>query len=511
MALGVHSLRQRVFSGVLLTTVSALLIAGTMMVAHNLDAYRKSLIRDTTNNAELIGFASTPALQFNDAELAGRTLDLLRTQPEIVAAAIYTQSGALFAHYRRTDENNEFPRLPSSDGYRIADERLELHYRIVANDEILGTVFLKAQYRGDELLLSQGLLMLSAAAVALVISMLLSYWLQARVTGPLLDIAKLAQRIARERDYTLRAVKSTGDEVGVLAESFNDLLAEIERGKNEMRAANESLQREVADRQQAEEEIQRLNSQLEARVEERTAELENVVHELEAFSYSVSHDLRSPLRAIDGFSQALLEDHSAQLDAGGLDYLKRVRGAAQRMGQLIDDLLKLSRINRSDFNPERIDLTLIAEEILAGIVNFHPERKFVTRVTSGMTDIGDPQLMRIALENLLENAVKYTSRKERTEIEFGMRNHEGKVSYFVQDNGAGFDMKYADKLFGAFQRLHDAREYPGTGIGLATVQRVIHRHGGAVWADAAIGKGATFYFTLNTRRESDEKQANTAG
>jgi len=506
-----QSLRRRVFGGVLLTTVSALLIAGAMMVAYNLKIYRETLIQDTSGNAELVGFASIPALQFNDPELAERMLALLKTQPDVAAAAIYTQSGYLFAQYSQNDTAGTFPSLPGPDGFQIQDSHLEMHRRIVASEEILGTVYLRARYRGGELLRSQGLLMLSATAVALVISMLLSIWMQMRITGPLLDIAKLAQRIARERDYSLRAEKTTSDEVGVLADSFNDLVTEIERGKNEMRAANETLQHEVADRQQAEQEVQRLNSQLELRVEERTAELENAIRELEAFSYSVSHDLRGPLRAIDGFSQALLEDFSDRLDAGGLDYLNRVRSGAQRMGQLIDDLLKLSRINRSEFHPREVDLTEMAEEVIAGIVNAHPERKAFTRVTSGLTDVGDPQLLRIALENLLGNAWKYTSKREHTEIEFGMRNYNGRMSYFVKDNGAGFDMAYADKLFGAFQRLHDSRDYPGTGIGLATVQRIIHRHGGSVWADAKVGKGATFYFTLNARRETDEKETDTPG
>ncbi|MBW3566397.1 MAG: HAMP domain-containing protein [Proteobacteria bacterium] len=501
---GSQSLRGRVFGGILFTTASALLIAGSLMVTYNLANYRDNIIRDTTGSAALVGFASIPALQFNDPELARKTLGLLQTQPDIVAAALYQRSGNIFARYLQDDVSVQLPRLPGASGYEIEGDYMDVNYRVIANDEILGTVYVKTRYRRAELFRDQAILVISVTLVALVISMLLSYWMQMRLTGPVLEIAKLAQRITHENDYTLRAKRTTNDEIGVLTDSFNALVDEVEHRKNEMRASHDMLQREVADRENAEREIQRLNEQLEARVVERTRELENANSELEAFSYSVSHDLRGPLRAIDGFSQALLEDCSEQLDGTGTDYLRRVRAAAQRMGQLIDDLLKLSRITRAEFNVSRIDLTQMAAETLDNLKSRNPERNATTHVTSGLMDYGDAQLLRIALENLLGNAWKYTGRNEYTEIEFGMRNNNGKVSYFVQDNGAGFDMAYAGKLFGAFQRLHETTEFSGTGIGLATVQRIIHRHDGEIWAEAETNKGATFYFTLNARRSDHE-------
>ncbi|WP_227819929.1 sensor histidine kinase [Marinobacterium aestuarii] len=228
----------------------------------------------------------------------------------------------------------------------------------------------------------------------------------------------------------------------------------------------------------------------------RTEELEAANKELEAFSYSVSHDLRAPLRAIDGFSQALMEDYNDKLGEVGCDYLTRVRAAAQRMGTLIDALLKLSRISRAGLNRSAFDISALAESVLADIRESDPRREIDVEIGASAMVQADPHLIRAVLENLLNNAWKYSGKCEVTKIEFGLCVHNNETCYFVRDKGAGFDMAYADKLFGAFQRLHKEQEYPGTGIGLATVQRIVHRHGGRIWAQAAVGEGATFYFTL---------------
>lgn len=237
------------------------------------------------------------------------------------------------------------------------------------------------------------------------------------------------------------------------------------------------------------------NENLEDLVSMRTEALEASNRELEAFSYSVSHDLRAPLRAIDGFAKALSEDYASQLDPTGQDYLKRVSSSAQRMGLLIDDLLKLSRINRTTLNPVTVDLSAMANKIIAQLSNTTPSRQVKVEITPGLKCIGDGSLLGIALTNLLDNAWKYTGKKEEACIEFGISEKDGQNVFFVRDDGAGFDKQYAGKLFGAFQRLHGA-DFPGTGIGLATVQRIIHRHGGRVWAEGEVNQGATFFFTL---------------
>jgi PAS domain S-box-containing protein len=254
--------------------------------------------------------------------------------------------------------------------------------------------------------------------------------------------------------------------------------------------------RDITERKLAEAEILTFNNELEKRVSERTAQLVAVNEELEAFSYSVSHDLRTPLRSIDGFSQALVEDYGGKLDEVGHDYLNRVRRAAQRMGMLIDDLMRLARITRAEMKKTPIDLTLLAQEVIADLHKHRGYSESPFKVQPNLAVIGDPALLRIMMENLLDNAWKYSSKIAEPHIEVGSLLDKGRTVYFVRDNGAGFDMAYVGKLFGAFQRLHQADEFPGTGVGLATCRRIIHRHGGEIWAEGQTGKGAVFSFTL---------------
>ena len=244
-------------------------------------------------------------------------------------------------------------------------------------------------------------------------------------------------------------------------------------------------------------ELRRLNAELEEQVQNLTSQLEATNQELQAFNFSVSHDLRAPLTIIDGFSKAVLEDFADDLPSEAKDYLQRIQKAGQRMIRLIDALLNLSRLGREPLTLEQTDLSAIARTIEQELRYIHPDRTGVTiRITDGITACGDRRLLRSVIENLLNNAWKYTARREQADIEFGSMEQEGKPVYFVRDNGAGFDMSYAGRLFTPFQRLHRSEEFEGTGIGLATVQRIIHRHGGRIWAEAEDGKGATFFFTL---------------
>jgi signal transduction histidine kinase len=251
----------------------------------------------------------------------------------------------------------------------------------------------------------------------------------------------------------------------------------------------------VAERKTAEGEVHKLIAELEQRVQDRTAQLEGTNKELEAFCYSVSHDLRAPLRTIRGFSEVLMEQYKPQLDARGQDYLRRTCDAGLQMDRLIEDLLKLSRLSRSDIQRSEIDLSAIAQQIATELTRGEPNRAVEFAITPGVIGNGDERLLRVVIDNLFRNAWKFTKKQPNARIELGKQNGEPAV-YFVRDNGVGFDMQYAAKLFGVFQRLHSASEFAGSGVGLAIVQRVINRHGGKVWADAKVNSGATFYFTL---------------
>ena len=487
-----RSLRLKLIAVILVTTLAALIVALVAIIAYDLRAYHRNWTADVSTQAELLGRMSASAIAFDDPAVARENLELLRLRPQVQAAAIYTASGALFATYARPGIRPKFQRLPESDSMHVDDQGLVLYKRIVSDKEILGTVYLRTDY---ELLKRIGDYIGIAVAVtiiAMLVALLMSTHLQRIVTHPVLAIAGIAREVVQQKDYSRRAQKISSDEVGVLVDSFNDMLAEIEHRTGELEVSNVELERQVTERSRAEQEILRLNTELEDRVRDRTAQLKAANHELEAFSYSISHDLRAPLRHIDGYARMLHEDAGDQLDADMRRYLDSISDAARQMGALIDDLLAFSRLGRKPV--ERAEVNMHA--LVARIVD---EVGGGDRVSLGSlpTAQGDPVLLKQVWVNLLSNALKYSApRGDAARIQVSGES-DGTVSrYRVRDNGVGFDMRYADKLFGVFQRLHSQEEFEGTGVGLAIVQRIVTRHGGTIGAAAEPGQGATFTFEL---------------
>ncbi len=345
----------------------------------------------------------------------------------------------------------------------------------------------------------------------LVVGLLIFAWFARTIVAPVQQLSEAALSISHGGWEKNLPQSNAVDEVGDLTRAFSQMSEHLSAAHGDLAKQAKALQNtntrlhlEITEHQQTQQEIFHLNQELEQRVLQRTAQLKVANQELEAFAYSVSHDLRAPLRSIDGFSQALLDDYGEQLDEEGQEFLQRVRGASQRMAQLIDDLLYLSRITRGEMIRQPVDLSSLADLVSKELQQNNPQRQVEMVVQPEVKADGDPRLFRVVLENLLSNAWKFTGRREQGRIEFGMERNRSttedappvELVYYVRDNGAGFDPAYSEKLFGVFQRLHRIDEFPGTGIGLATVQRIIHRHGGQVWADGEVEKGATFFFTL---------------
>ncbi len=466
---------------ILVSAVVLLLACGGFSI-WDLTAFRADMVRRLSIQAQIVGANSVSALLFNDETSAGNTLAALKAAPHVTYAGIYTPDGRLFAGYWR-DRSHEEAALPASlagrpEAYWFKNGQLVLARSIPFQGQRPGAVVIRCDL--DEINSRLRQYAVIGAAVFFLCSgavLLLSFFLRQGIAEPIVRLADAARLVSREKNYSVRVPATEGrDEIGTLTEAFNGMLEQIQ-------ARNAALQD--------------ARDELERRVEQRTAQLKAVNTDLEAFSYSVSHDLRAPVRHIEGFVGIVIEEHGAQLDSTVREYLNRIRSDTKTMNQLIDALLNMGRLSGQEAVCTPTDLTALVRDVRRELEPECDGREIDWQIGTLPTMECDPRLMKQVFVNLLANAVKYTRKRERAVIEVDqITTQEGTPAIFVRDNGAGFDQQYASKLFGVFQRLHRSDEFEGSGVGLATVQRIIQKHGGRVWAEAKVDKGATFFFTL---------------
>jgi signal transduction histidine kinase len=471
----------------ILVSLFALLLACAGFFIYDQISFRQHLIHTLSAQAQIIGSNSVSAILFDDPTAAANTLSALANSPNVASAGILTADRKLFAQYDREagDEVLNIPAVPEGDieGHWFKTTHVVLVRKILSEGRLIGFVYIRSDLREIERRLWRYALISAAVLlVSLFLALVISSVFRRSVAQPIVQLAEAARTVSRKRDYSLR-FPPTGerDELGVLIDSFNEMLQEIQERDNSLQAAHDELEHRVA---------------------ERTRELLSANRELEAFSYSVSHDLRGPLDALNGFSYVLLQQYGEQLQPAGREVVDHIRSAGKRMTELIEDLLNLSRVTTSTMHWENVDLSAIVTAIAGELQQRDPARKVEFVIPALAETEGDFRLLRIVLENLLQNAWKYTSGHETARIEFGAEAQDGRTVYFVRDDGAGFDFRSADRLFQPFQRLHSKAEFPGNGIGLVTVQRIIHRHRGQVWAQGEVEKGATFFFTLGAAPEA---------
>jgi signal transduction histidine kinase len=469
-------IRRKLMRGIVLICGMVLLVTCVSFFGYELYVFRKSTKEKLSTIGKIIAANSTAALAFESHEDAKEILAVLRTEPNIVSAALYDQNGKLFSWYPAGWNVRELPEKPGAMQFRLSHNFLEGFQPVTQDKKQLGYLYLKSDLGGMyERFRVFGVVAASVIILSFLLAWLLSKLLQKSISNPILALAETAKMISEQRDYSVRAVKLGRDELGSLTDAFNNMLTQIEQQNLKLHEFNQNL---------------------ELKVKERTIQLESVNKELEAFSYSISHDLRAPLRGIIGFTAILEEDYSSKLDEEARRITAVIKNNTLKMGHLIDDLLTFSRMGRQDIVKTTVHTDQMIEEVIREMV---PEAKMgkISWVLHPVPDVkGDINALRQVWINLISNAVKYSGTREHPKIEIGSVRENGQTVFFVKDNGVGFDEKYKHKLFRVFQRLHSADEFEGTGVGLAIVEKITSKHGGRVWAEGTLNQGAGFYFTL---------------
>jgi signal transduction histidine kinase len=466
-------IRRKLMVVILATSVVVMVLMSGAFVTYEVMTIRRTTVRQATTLGQIVAANSTAALAFENQDDAKEILSALSAERHIIAACLYDRRGHLFAKYPDSLPSGSFPSVPAVPGYHFGDSHMSGFQPVVqGGNKQLGTLYLEydtGTIISDWIRATFGI-GATLMAVVLAVAFLVSRTLQRQISQPILALAETARAVADRRDYSVRAKKLSRDEIGLLTDAFNQMLAQI----------------------------QELNQGLEKLVAKRTSQLEEANRELEAFSYSVSHDLRAPLRHVDGFAGLLARHAAPMLDERGRHLLDTISSAAKQMGRLIDDLLEFARAGRTELRITPVDQDAIVASVIRDGAFERKGRQIEWRVTPLPGIRADAAMLRQVWANLIQNAVKYSGKADAPEIAVGCKppDSNGEQVFFVRDNGVGFDMRYVEKLFGVFQRLHTAAEFEGTGIGLANVRRIIARHGGRTWAESVVGQGATFYFSM---------------
>lgn len=480
LSLSARTISGRITRMNLLVSGSVLIIAALAFFSYDMFSFRQSLINNLRSEAQIVGANSVSALTFDDPASAAATLQGLSRSPDVVSAVLTKEDGSVFATYGPSEDidvtGKHLLASHETEHHWLNGRRLLEAHRIMFQGSSLGVVYISARLneigqRARHYLLIAGLILLFCMLAAL----LISAFSRRVVAEPIASLAETARSISRKHDYSVRAEVSTDSiEMAVLTRSFNEMVQQI---------------------QQSEAALRKSRDELEQRVEERTSELQSANRELEAFSYTVAHDLRGPLDSIAGIAY-LLANTPTPVDPHSREMLQRLQESTRNMAALIDDLLNFARASTTPVKRDHVDLSALALKIAADLHGTEPGRRVDLQIGTVPPVEADSGLMRIVIDNLLRNAWKYTSHHAKACIEFGSRRIGGRTVYFVRDDGAGFDQARAGEMFQPFHRLHTKSQFAGTGVGLATVHRILERHGGEIWAEGAVEKGATFYFTL---------------
>lgn len=491
-------IRQKLILLIMLATGLALLLAGVVLIVFEYVRSRQKMVEDLTSLAEVIAQNSTAVLSFNDPDSARDTLKTLEARAPIVAGAIYDQEGDLFARYARPGEQPVFPERPARDGYSFQGwDSLAVFESVFLEDALIGTVYLQSDLRElTDRLMVQAATVFGVFLLAGLAALLLSSYLQRAISRPILHLADTARAVSEHRDYSIRAVKQSNDELGRLVDAFNDMLDQIRTRDSELQRAKELLEERVRERT--------------LELEKRNEELFQSNKELDDFAYIASHDLKEPLRGIHNFSTFLLEDYADKLDEDGRSKLETLTRLTRRMEALIDSLLHFSRLGRVDLAIDQIDLNQTVREVVDSLDINLKEAGIELRIPRRLPTVrADRARVGEIFYNLIVNAMKYND-KEKKWIEVGFLEEPAghPPVFYVRDNGIGIQEKHFDSVFRIFKRLHARDKYGGgTGSGLTIVKKIVERHSGRIWMESTYGEGTTFYFTLQEDKDKGDLRA----